>query len=305
MAWLSDGRSHPGDGAQPQPRRPPLKTSHLQVGPPEEALLPGVAEDAWSPGARRGGSRCASAIPRSSGPSWRAGAGARGLAVPRGFGTRSATRWEVGWPRPATSSSSPSQPGAHSRVSLPPIPRLPRPACRGVPAAGGGACSNQSQAGNSSRGARRGCGSEVGPGTGPGNPPAPPPLGPPPASWKLGCGPTPALGATFLPLGAGGARKPSRPIQAGPQCPPPALGPAPPSPPPGRTRLLRGVGGRAGPATPELAPSVLGSSRAPAPAPPPRLLVTGRPLGGPGCALTAGADPSASGQAAAICPFHR
>lgn len=87
-------------------------------------------------------------------------------------------------------------------------PRVPG----GVSAAGGGVDFNQSQAGNSSRGARPGCGSEGAPGAEPGNPPAPPSSEPAPpshpASWKLGLQPTPALRSTFLPLGAGGARRP-------------------------------------------------------------------------------------------------
>lgn len=54
----------------------------------------------------------------------------------RGLGSRpSCVEWRPargrGWPRPATSSSSPSPPRAHSRVSLPPLP-LPR-----APRAGG------------------------------------------------------------------------------------------------------------------------------------------------------------------------
>ena len=51
---------------------------------------------------------------------------------------------------------SPPGPPAHSRVSLPPIPLHERPEGRGVSATGGGAGYNQSQAGNSSRGALAG-----------------------------------------------------------------------------------------------------------------------------------------------------
>ena len=156
--WPSSGtaRGNPGDRAQPHSLWPPLNTGNLQIGPLEEALLPGVAEDAWSPGSGRGGSRERQCHPRflSTEPEGRSRCSRPSCAMR--LGTRSATRREVGWPRLATSSSSPSQPGAHSRVSLPPIPRPSRPACRGVSADGGGASSNQSQAGNSSRGARHG-----------------------------------------------------------------------------------------------------------------------------------------------------
>ena len=51
---------------------------------------------------------------------------------------------------------SPPGPPAHSRVSLPPIPLHERPEGRGVSATRGGAGYNQSQAGNSSRGALAG-----------------------------------------------------------------------------------------------------------------------------------------------------
>lgn len=177
--------------------------------------------------------------------------------------------------QPATFSSFPSLPGVHSRVSLPPIPHPSRPSCRGVSAAGGGADSNQSQAGNSSRGARPGCGSEGAPAQSLAIRPHTPALSPPPASWKLGCQPTPALSSTFLPLGTGGAGTPSRPLRArrrglrGPGCPPPALGDHPPSLP-NWAHLPREVRG-AGPAPLHLIPSAQGAglTRAPA-APTPR-----------------------------------
>lgn len=119
----------------------------------------------------------------------------------------------------------PPGPPAHSRVSLPTIPLQERPAGRGVSATGGGAGYNQSQAGNSSRGALAGL-REWGGGGGccrrggwqsARTSPPPPPPSPPPASWKLGRRPTPWLHATFLPLGAGGTRRPGSPLWAGPR----------------------------------------------------------------------------------------
>lgn len=98
-----------------------------------------------------------------------------------------------------------AQPGL---ITAPPPP--PRPAGRGVSAAGGGAGYNQSQAGNSSRGAGPGCrgwgrrgGVRLGAWPAARATPPPPPS-PPPASWKLGRQPTPSLRSAFLPRGAGG-----------------------------------------------------------------------------------------------------
>ena len=106
-----------------------------------------------------------------------------------------------------------AQPGL---ITAPPPPPPPRPAGRGVAAAGGWEGYNQSQAGNSSRGARPGSGGQGGPGSEPGRPPAPPPPSPPsppPASWKLGRQPTPSLRSAFQPRGAGWARA-ARPRRA-------------------------------------------------------------------------------------------
>lgn len=159
-------------------------------------------------------------------------------------------RCEVSRPRPATSSSPlppvPSPPRAHSRVSLAP-PSL-APARRGVSAARGGEGSNQSQAGNSSRGARPGSG-RWGAGSEPRGPPRrPSSCEPAPASWKLGRQPTPLLRSTFLPLGWAGHERwaaPFRPVRwerRGPQHPPPDLGQAPPP----HSRLDRASSGRFG-----------------------------------------------------------
>lgn len=142
--------------------------------------------------------------------------------------------------------------GSHYLPSSP----LRAPRAGGVSAAGGGVDFNQSQAGNSSRGARPGCGSEGAPGAEPGNPPAPPSSEPAPpshpASWKLGLQPTPALRSTFLPLGAGGARRPLSALLLlwDKHC-------APTPTTPDWAHLLRGLGSGAGPATPRSIPSAL------------------------------------------------
>ena len=118
---------------------------------------------------------------------------------------------------------SPPGPPAHSRGTLPPNPLHERPEGRGVSATGGGAGYNQSQAGNSSRGALAGLREWGGGGGRRGGwqsartSPPPPPPSPPPASWKLGRRPTPWLRATLLPLGAGGTRRPGSPLWAGPR----------------------------------------------------------------------------------------
>lgn len=185
----------------------------------------------------------------------------------------SATRWEVGWPRPATSSSSPSLPGAHSRVSLPPIPLPSRPACRGVSAAGGGEDSNQSQAGNSSRGARPSCGSEGGPGAEPGSPPAPPSSEPAPRIMETGPPADPRAPLHILASGDGRGTK-ARPPPSGllawvprPSVPSSCFGT---STAPLQIGLIFLGGGRgAGSATPLLILSALGARRIPILTPPP------------------------------------
>lgn len=117
-----------------RPREPRLDPTHcgllgdpgiLAVGPPEApppALASVVPEDVRSPGAGRGAPGVADAIPgllrRATGPE----PGFEAQLCSVAPGPDSATRSGVGWPRPATSSSSPSPPRAHSRVSLPPIP---------------------------------------------------------------------------------------------------------------------------------------------------------------------------------------
>ena len=118
-----------------RPREPRLGPTHcgllgdpgiLAVGPPEEAPPLAVASvapgDVRSPGAGRGAPGVADATPgllrRARGPE----PGFEAQLCSVAPGPDSATRSGVGWPRPATSSSSPSPPRAHSRVSLPPIP---------------------------------------------------------------------------------------------------------------------------------------------------------------------------------------
>nr|XP_055187775.1 collagen alpha-1(III) chain-like [Nyctereutes procyonoides] len=121
-----------------------------------------------------------------------------------------------GRPGPATRSrppraplALPSRPGAAGSRSRP----APSPAPRGVSAAGGGAPPNQSQAGNSSRGARPGCGAGAGgggrgAGSEPGGPPGRPSSSPEPAPRIMETGP-PAdplapLRSAFLPRGRAG-----------------------------------------------------------------------------------------------------
>lgn len=117
-----------------RPRAPRLDPTHcgllgdpgiLAVGPPEApppALASVAPEDVRSPGAGRGAPGVADATPgllrRATGPE----PGFEAQLCSVAPGPDSATRSGVGWPRPATSSSSPSPPRAHSRVSLPPIP---------------------------------------------------------------------------------------------------------------------------------------------------------------------------------------
>lgn len=130
------------------PLRPPRDPG---LGPPGEAPPPAVAsdspEDARSPVAGRGGFRGAYATP-----------GLLGRARGREPGFE-AQLCSVA-PGPVSGLGGPEfpppGPPAHSRVSLLPIPLHERPAGRGVSATGGGAGYNQSQAGNSSRGALAG-----------------------------------------------------------------------------------------------------------------------------------------------------
>ena len=172
--------------------------------------------------------------PWSSRPSQRTGAWVRGPVVQCGSGTRQRA-WGGG------GRVSPPGPPAHSRVSLPPIPLHERPEGRGVSATGGGAGYNQSQAGNSSRGALAGLrewGGGGAAGAEAGNLPAPPrPLllrvrPPHHGNWAAGRPPGSAPHSCLWGrAGHEGLAAPFGPVRGGRRGfpnPPPHLRPAPP-----------------------------------------------------------------------------
>lgn len=184
-------------GAAPAPHFGLLRTPLCSGSVPEEAPLPG--RPWWlrkrpGPGPGEGAAvrPPGSSIGRGPDPGSRPSS-AGGFGTPLGHARgRGAGRRLPAAPLPPG-----AQPGLIS--SLPPGRGSPRR---------GGACANQSQAGNASRGPG-GCGSD-GPARILAGLPHSPPPGPPPESWKLGGRPTPALRSTFSPLGRAGRGTPVR-----------------------------------------------------------------------------------------------